>query len=154
MIEQTRKLGKLVRTHPVSPVVLQRAVIVAMLSFLFFLATMIGVYTTQKLGFFLLSTAFLVVNIFTMFGLLSARKNVLQVYENGFSYKKFKTHWNEIEKVEVKKLKRPFSGGKIGYEIIKKDSKSIILDESIHDVNHVIKNIDSELAKFRTKDEV
>lgn len=154
MIEQTRKLGKLVRIHPVSPVVMQRAVIVAMLSFLFFLATMIGVYTTQKLGFFLLSTAFLIVNIFTMFGLLSARKNVLQVYENGFSYKKFKTRWDEIEKVEVKTLRRPLSGGKIGYKVTKKDGENIVFDESIHEISRVIDKIDFELANFRAENKV
>lgn len=154
MIEQTRKLGKLVRIHPVSPVVMQRAVIVAMLSFLFFLATMIGVYTTQKLGFFLLSTAFLIVNIFTMFGLLSARKNVLQVYENGFSYKKFKTRWDEIEKVEVKTINRPLSGGKIGYKVTKKDGENIVFDESIHEISRVIDKINIELAKFRAENEV
>ncbi|HMS42844.1 MAG TPA: hypothetical protein PKE69_21625 [Pyrinomonadaceae bacterium] len=154
MIEQTRKLGKLVRIHPISPAVLQRAVIVAMLSFLFFLATMIGVYTSQKLGFFLLSTAFLIVNIFTMFGLLSARKNVLNVYENGFSYKKFKTRWDEIERIEVKMTHRPFKGGKIGYKIIKKNDENIFLDESIHDINRVIEKIDSELAEMRAKEKV
>ncbi len=154
MIEQTRKLGKLVRIHPISPVALQRAVIVAMLSFLFFLATMIGVYTTQKLGFFLLSTAFLIVNIVTMFGLLSARKNILQVYENGFSYKKFKTNWNEIEKIEVKMLQRSFKGGKTSYEVVKKNGENIVLDESIHEINRVIEKIDTELAKLRTKNKV
>lgn len=145
MIGQNPKLGKLIRLHPVSPVVLQRAVIVAMLSFLFFLATMAGVYASQKLGFFLLSTAFLIVNIFTMFGLLMARKNVLKVYENGFSYKNFKTRWDEIEKIEVKMIHRPFIGGKIAYRVIKKDSENIILNESIHEINCVIEKIDNEM---------
>ncbi len=154
MIEQHPKLGKLVSLHPISPVYLQRAVIVALLSFLFFLVTMAGVYTTQKLGFFLLSTAFLIVNIFTMFGLLSARKNVLKVYENGFSYKNFKTRWTEIEKIEVKMIHRLFSGGKTGYEILKKGGETLVLNETLHEIKSVVEKIDDELAKRRAKEEV
>ena len=140
--------------HGISPAFLQRAVIVTILSFLFFLATMIGVYASQKFAYFLLSTAFLIVNIFTMFGLLMARKNVLKVYENGFAYKNFKARWDEIEKIEVKIIHRPFSDGKIGYKVIKTSDEEIVLNETIHEINKVIEKIDSKLAKMRAKEKV
>ena len=141
------RLGKLVSVHGISPAFLQRAVIIAVLSFVFFLMTIFGFYVRKNIGYFLLSTAFLIVNIFTMFGFLMARKNVLKVYENGFSYKKFGTRWDEIEKIEVKMFHRPFSTGKIGYKVIKTSGENVVLNESLHDIESFIEKIDCEMAK-------
>lgn len=53
---------------------MQRAVFIAVLSFLFFLAMMIAFYIRQSMLYFLLASAFLIVYIFTMIAFLRLRK--------------------------------------------------------------------------------
>ncbi|MBV9216385.1 MAG: hypothetical protein JO053_09425 [Acidobacteria bacterium] len=53
---------------------LQRAVFIAALSFLFFLAMMLAFYIRQSMLYFLLATAFLIIYIVTMISLLKLRK--------------------------------------------------------------------------------
>ena len=97
-----KNLGKLLSTHPIAPAYMQRAAIVAVVSFVFFLAMLIAFYIRQHIGYFALSTAFLVVYIFTLIGWVMQRSNVVRVYEGGLKYKKFGTAWNEIESVTAK----------------------------------------------------
>ena len=52
----------------------QRAVLIAVLSFMFFLAMMIAFYVRQSMLYFLLATAFLVVYIFTMISFVRLRR--------------------------------------------------------------------------------
>ena len=52
----------------------QRAVFIAVLSFLFFLATMVAFYVRQSMLYFLLATAFLIIYIFTMFSFVRLRR--------------------------------------------------------------------------------
>lgn len=68
----------------------------ALVSFAFFLVMLLVFYVRQQIGYFILATAFLVVNIFTMIGWLMQRRNVVQVFENGISYRKDKFRWEEI----------------------------------------------------------
>jgi len=75
---------------------MQRAAIVAVVSFVFFLAMLIVFYVRQHIGYFALSTAFLVVYIFTLVGWVMQRRNVVRVYEGGLRYKKFSAAWGEI----------------------------------------------------------
>lgn len=58
-------LGKLVGVYGVAPAILQRAVFLAVLSFLFFLSMMIVYYIRDSPLFFLLATAFLLVYVVT-----------------------------------------------------------------------------------------
>ncbi|MET0753698.1 MAG: hypothetical protein ABWZ66_10015, partial [Pyrinomonadaceae bacterium] len=97
MSEQTQNLGKLESVHGIAPAYMMRALVVASLSFVFFLVMLVGFYIRQNIGYFLLSTAFLVVYVLTMFGWLAQRRKVLRIYENGFSYKKFAASWDEID---------------------------------------------------------
>ena len=141
------RLGKLVSVHGISPAFLQRAVIIAVLSFVFFLAMLSAFYAWQKLGYFLLSTAFLIVYIVTMFSWVLLRKNVLKIYKNGLSYKNFKARWDEIERLDVKMLSRLVGGEKISCEIIKTNGEKVVLSEAIQDIQGIIERISGEMAK-------
>lgn len=96
MVETVNGLGRLVSVHSTAPVFLQRAAIVAMVSFTFFLAMLLGFYVRHHFGYFLLATAFLVVYLFTMLGWWMQKRNILKIYENGISYKKFTIRWDEV----------------------------------------------------------
>jgi amino acid transporter len=58
-----------------SPAQLQRAVFIAVLSFLFFLAMMFTYYIRQSALYFLLATAFLLVYIMTMISFVRLRRS-------------------------------------------------------------------------------
>jgi hypothetical protein len=59
---------------PVPPAQIQRAVFVAVLSFMFFLTMMLAFFIRQSMLYFLLATAFLVVYVVTMISFLKLRK--------------------------------------------------------------------------------
>lgn len=80
-------LGKLVAIHGVSPAYIQRAAVVAGLSFAFFVAMMAAFYVRAQFGYFLLATAFLVVLIFTLIGWLMQRRNVVEIYDRGLRFR-------------------------------------------------------------------
>ena len=61
---------------PVSPAQVQRAVFIAVLSFMFFLAMMLAFYIRQSMLYFLLATAFLLIYIVTMVSFLRLRKGI------------------------------------------------------------------------------
>ena len=54
-----------------------------MLSLTFFLTMMFAFYLLQGLVYFLLATAFLVIYLVTMYAFFTARKMVVEVFENG-----------------------------------------------------------------------
>ena len=95
--EMTRSLGRLIAVHPTSPAFMQRAAIVAALSFIFFLATLIAFLLRQNFIYFLLATAFLIVQIFTLIGWWLQRRNAVHIYANGLTYKKLELPWDEIQ---------------------------------------------------------
>ncbi|MBS1793523.1 MAG: hypothetical protein JSS81_06695 [Acidobacteria bacterium] len=136
MTEQP-KLGKLVAVHAIAPAYLQRTVIVAVLSFLFFMVTMVMFSMWKNFLYFFLSSAFLIVYLLTMLGWLMLRKNVLKIYENGFTYRKFAARWDEIETVETSS-----SNGRLTCEIRKKKGEKITLSDAIHDVESAIRTIE------------
>ncbi len=59
---------------PMPPAQVQRAVFIAVLSFLFFLAMMFAYYVRQSLLYFLLATAFLIVYFVTMVSFVRLRR--------------------------------------------------------------------------------
>jgi hypothetical protein len=95
----SRDLGRMTAVHPVAPVHTQRALIISVLSFLFFLGMMVGFYLRQNIGYFLLATAFLVVYFVTMFSWFVQRKSVIRVFERGIQYKANYLEWKDIESV-------------------------------------------------------
>jgi len=107
-----KDLGKLVSTHTTSPIFLQRAAIVAVVSFLFFLAMLVAFYVRQHIGYFFLSTAFLVVYVFTLIGWVMQKRNAVSIYEKGIRYKKFRAAWDEIAAVKADQAGLELSKGR------------------------------------------
>lgn len=70
------------------------------ISLFFFLAMMLLVYLRGHFGYFLLSTAFLVVFIFTTIGWWMQRRNVVEVFDRGLAFRKFTAAWDQITEVE------------------------------------------------------
>jgi hypothetical protein len=137
LAESSRNLGKIVSIHGVQPALVQRAAIVAVLAFVFFLAMLAVFSYRQSIGYFVLASAFLVVEIFTLMGLFAQRRNVLQIFENGISYKKQTSSWAEIDKINKNK----------GYEIIKTDGEKIVLPATIHDIDTIVTGIESKMFR-------
>lgn len=137
MAESSKNLGKIVSIHGVQPALVQRAAIVALLAFVFFLAMLAVFSYRQSLGYFVLASAFLVVEIFTLTGLFAQRRNVLKIFEKGFSYKKKAAFWDEIDKIDKDK----------GYEIACVDGEKIALPGTIHDIDMIIKGIESKMIR-------
>jgi hypothetical protein len=88
-----------------------------------------------------MGTAFLVVELFTLFGWLGQKNAEFRLFENGFSYKKFVCLWNEIESVNVKKESSPAGGEKINCLIGKTDGQEIVLTETIENLESIVKII-------------
>ncbi|HEY2866120.1 MAG TPA: hypothetical protein VGJ02_03445 [Pyrinomonadaceae bacterium] len=99
MPTEQNELGRLVAVYGAAPRDLQRAAIIAVLSFLFFLAMMFAFYIRQSLLYFLLATAFLVVYLVTMFSLFSMKRAAVRMFESGIEYRKYSLSWDEISKV-------------------------------------------------------
>ena len=134
-------LGKLESVHVISPVFLQRAAIVAAISFVFFLIMIIAFYIRQNIGYFLLATAFLVIEIFTLIGWFIQRGTELKIYQNGLTFKKQICGWDEIESVSVAAALQ-----KVKCEIKKHGGEKIVLTELIEGVNEVIRIIETKIA--------
>lgn len=100
------KLGKLIAVHSTSPAFLQRAAIVAALSFLFFLVTLIFYLVWQNFLYFVLASGFLIVQLFTIVGWWMQKRNAVSIYSTGLIYRKRQIAWNEIKGVS-----RPADGG-------------------------------------------
>ena len=77
---------------------MQRAAIVAALSFIFFLATLITYLVRQNFIYFLLATAFLIVQIFTLVGWWLQRRNAVYIYANGLTYKTLELPWDMVDR--------------------------------------------------------
>ncbi len=99
MPANSNDLGRLIAVYGVSPLSLQRAVIVAVLSFLFFLAMMFAFYIRQTFLYFLLATAFLIVYLVMMVSIFSMRRAVVKIFEKGFEFKKQVLGWSDIASV-------------------------------------------------------
>ena len=146
MSESTKSLGKLQSVYRTSPLYLQRAAIVAVVSFVFFLAMLVAFSIRQNLGYFLLATAFLIVQLFTLFGWVTQRKNELKMYENGFTYRKNVCRWDELEAINLKMESRLISSEKINCEIIKTNGEKIVLTEAIDGIQQIVDRIDREIS--------
>ena len=140
MSENTTTLGRLRAVYGTSPALLQRAAIIAVVSFIFFLAMLIAFSLRQNIGYFILATAFLIVQLFTLFGWITQRKNELKIYDHGFVYRKKTCLWSEISSVRAQEK----NGTKIGGEIIKQSGEKILLTESLGNIAEIIAQIESK----------
>lgn len=134
--------GKLVSVHGISPAHLQRAAIVAVLSFVFFLAMLVGFYIRQHIGYFVISTAFLIVYLFTLISWVMQRRNVVSIFENGITYKKFSGRWDEIESATLGS-----DGANRKYiEITKQKREKVTIPSSIQGFDRIVQVIESNVA--------
>ena|SRR5215213_4995422 len=132
-------LGKLISVHGISPLFLQRAAIVAVVSFLFFLATLLYFYLEQSIGYFVLSSAFLVVYIFTMIGWVIQKRNTVSLYENGITHRKFSATWDEIQSVKV--------DAATGITIVKSSGESLAIGKTTADIGRIALLIKQKLSE-------
>lgn len=95
-----KQLGRLIAVHPISPAHLQRAVLLAILSFVFFMSMMFAFYLLKNLVFFLLATAFLMIYLATMYSFITGRKKTVEVFENGLRIGKTSAMWSDVESVD------------------------------------------------------
>ena len=135
------QLGKLESVHGISPVFKQRAFVVAVVSFIFFILMLAGYLVRPGFVFVLLGTAFLVVGLFTLLGWLVQKNNQFKLFENGFAYKKSVCLWNEIERVNVKTENSSISGAKMNCLIRKTGGQEIVLTDVIEDLESIVKRI-------------
>lgn len=141
-----RNLGKLQSTHGIAPVFLQRAAIVVVVSFVFFIIMIIAFSIRQNIGYFLLATAFLIVQLFTLFGWITQKRTEFRLFENGFTYKKHVCAWNEIESLKIAE-NRLGNQEKNGCEIKKRGGEKIILSGTVQDIQKIIEKIEVKSAK-------
>src|SRR5215204_2352171 len=116
-------LGELISVHGTSPLFLQRAAIVAVLSFFFFMGMLLVFYIQQQLMYFVLSTAFLIVYIFTMIGWVMQKRNVLSIYDDGIRYRNFEATWGDITSVK--------SDTSSGITLTKSGGESVTIGKSV-----------------------
>lgn len=121
-------MGRLISSHGTAPSILQRAVVVTILSFFFFVATLLIFYLRQQVIYFVLSTAFLVVYIFTMIGWVMQKRNLVSIYENGVTYKKFSSTWDEMKSVRADKN---------GIELVKASGEKAMIGKTIADFERI-----------------
>jgi hypothetical protein len=99
--QQKVELGRLINTYLTAPAFIQRAAIIAIVSFLFFLA-MLAVFTTRgQMIYLVLAAAFFVVNIFTLTGFVMQRRNEVKVFENGLAYRGDQVEWRDLVSTEI-----------------------------------------------------
>lgn len=126
MKAKEKELGRIVAVYGIAAIHVQRAVFMAVLSFMFFLAMMFAFYVLQSALYFLLSTAFLIIYLITMFSFVMQRKKHFEIFEQGFRYKKQSVLWDEIREVD--------RAGTISLN----DGKPIIVPRTINDFDRLI----------------
>lgn len=134
-----RNLGQTLSIYGVAPLTLQKVAIVAMLSFVFFLVMLVGFYVRQHLGYFLLSTGFLVVYVLTMVGWIAMRRQGLRIHENGLVHRKFEALWSEISSVEMLPKK--------GMRVSRADGACAIIVESFAHFDTIVATVRQKSGK-------
>jgi len=94
-----KDLGKLTGIFPIAPAFAQRAVFVAVLSFMFFLSMMFAFYLLKNIIYFILSSAFLILYLIMMFAWLMQKRSAVELFEGGIILKKRKITWNEMASI-------------------------------------------------------
>lgn len=134
MPEPKQNLGKLISTHGISPAYLQRAAIIAVLSFVFFLAMLVAFYVRQHIFYFALSTAFLIVYVLTLISWVIQKRVIVSIYEKGIRYKKFSGSWDEIESVTIVEE----SAGRKHIKLRKSKRENVIIPSSIQGFDRIL----------------
>lgn len=122
-------LGKLIAVHSTSPAFLQRAAIVAGLSFFFFLIAIIFYLVWQSFLYFMLASGFLIVQLFTMIGWWMQRRNAVFIYANGVSIRGRSLTWQQIASLE-----RDDTGS---LSLVSTEGETLLIARSIHGVDRI-----------------
>ncbi len=133
MPERDKSLGKIVAIHVLAAEHVQRAVFIAVLSFVFFMAMMVVFYVRENLLYFLLASAFLVVYVITLLSWILQRRSVVKVHERGISFKKQTATWDEISGVDDTGT------------VTLKSQKQIVLPRVLNDLDSVVGRIRSKI---------
>ncbi len=141
MTKDPQDLGRLVSLYPISALSVQRAVFVAVLSFVFFMAMMLVFYSLESLLYFLLASAFLVIYLITMIGIFMQKKSVLKIFEHGITYKSFSGRWEDIEAVS--------NSGRNVFEIKKTNGETTVLPSSLQDLDQAARRIEAMAIAHR-----
>ena len=120
--------GRLVAKHSTAPAFIQRAAIIALLAFVFFLAMLVAFLTRLQMGYLVLAAAFLVLNIFTLIGFLVQRQNAVSVFDNGFRYRKSSARWRDVVSIDDVDS---------GLSIVKSDGSVVKIPRSIDDLGRL-----------------
>ena len=134
---RTGELGRLVSTYGTSAVYLQRAAVVVVLSFLFFLLTLILYNMWGDIVYFLLSSAFLILHVFTLVGWWMRKRDVVRLYENGIAFRKFRATWGQIVRVEAR--------ADTGVTITKQGGQTATLGRSVAEIGKIARTIKEHL---------
>ena len=134
---ESRDLGKLVSRHGTAAAYLQRAAVVVVLSFLFFLSTLILYNIWGDVVYFLLSCAFLILLVFTLVGWWMRNRDVVRIYENGIEFRKFRARWDEITRVEAR--------SDSGVTLTKTGGQTATLGRSVAEIGTIARTIKSHL---------
>ncbi|MBA2378001.1 MAG: hypothetical protein H0V76_00315 [Blastocatellia bacterium] len=126
--EPPRRLGKLIAVHGAAPASLQRAAVAAVLAFIFFLGTLLLFYTRQHLGYFMISSAFLVVYLLTLSGIWMQKRRTVKLYENGLTHRKESAFWQDITAA---------TPGEQDLTLERKKGAPIKLPASLHQFEHL-----------------
>ena len=122
----------IVSMHTTSPAYMQRAAIVAAVSFVFFLLTLLAFYVRQQIGYFVLSTAFLVVYLLTMISWVIRRRAAVRLHEGGLKYRKFSAAWDDIRSVNA---------GRSGLEIVTVKNNKVMIPLSISGYESIVRAV-------------
>lgn len=144
MSEQTTQLGKLEAVYGVSPIYLQRALIIIVLSFIFFMAMLIAFSLRMQIGYFVLATVFLVVKLVMLFGWVKNRKKEVKLYEKGLMIGKQTLTYDQIQKIELKQISAQKQEG----EILKTDGQKVILSETINNIADIVKRVERKIKQI------
>jgi hypothetical protein len=126
-------LGKVISVHPTAAVYVQRAAVVAIVSFVFFLMMLVGFAVRQHVGYFLLASAFLAVYLFTMFGWWTQRNGVLTICEDGLSFRKFRSRWDEITSF----VESADANGSVTMKLTDKKGRSVSIPPTLDRVEQI-----------------
>jgi len=104
------------------------------------MAMLVVFYIRQQIFYFVLSTAFLIVYIFTMIGWVMQRRNTVSIYENGIGHRSFTAAWDEIQSVKT--------DAKTGITIVKSNGQSATIGKSIAGIDQIAIAIRNNLARL------
>lgn len=100
-MSRNKSAGKLIGLYSTSPMAMQRAAILAFVSFIFFIVMLLMFYIRPQLVYFLLSSTFLIVHIITLTGMWMQKNNSVRVFTEAVAYKKTTVFWENVISAEI-----------------------------------------------------